>query len=398
MHKNATMRYFFRPAAFVLCLASCQLLEPPLSVNRPRIEEGLHTVVPSPEKEDPDTVLLVSALCFPQSYDWQKDSLFGRVPCTLKLFRDGEEALSLSAGPGTFVSASHDGHHIIDGSLFTEYSDQHQTVICRDGEKIASWSGRERLVGLLPKDDDLYTLGCSATGLVYRRNGIESLRIDDCEPFGGFRFITYGPTGALYEVDGTVCFAFQSARGGISTVFVAYGGEPREVFSARDAEVLDAKIVGNGVAILYNSGGTARLKDGSGHCINIPNPGAISWVAAEIAELDGALTAVGYFLNSGENRLSFGIGRSNYSKRFISAPLAVYIQSEELVPVYAGEDVPSDCYFLSADCACFSPSGSLTIALSPKDTTSRPYVLCGGGRAEYPVDGFLTGVAYHISY
>ncbi|MBO4742336.1 MAG: hypothetical protein J5533_01760 [Bacteroidales bacterium] len=392
------MRYFFRPAAFVLCLASCQLLEPSLSVNRPRIEEGLHTVVPSPEKEDPDTVLLVSALCFPQSYDWQKDSLFGRVPCTLKLFRDGEEALSLSAGPGTFVSASHDGHHIIDGSLFTEYSDQHQTVICRDGVKVASWSGRERLVGLLVRDETLYTLGCSSAGLVYRKNGIETLKISDGVPFGGFRFNTYGSGGALYEVDGAVCFAFQAPRGGVPTVFFAMDGEPKEVFSAPDADLLDAKMLGDGVVVLYKEQLYTSLRYGSGKNINLPHSEHIAWNAAEIALVDGMPAAVGYCRYDNDAHLSFGISRYDYAKRLKDPPLAVYFSGGALVPVYAGVEVPPDCFFMSRDCACLSPEGPLTLALTPRDAQERPYVLSGGERTEYPVDGFLTGVSYHISY
>ena len=392
------MRYFFRPAAFVLCLASCQLLEPPLSVNRPRIEEGVHTNIPSTIPREPDTVLLVSALSYPPSYDWKKDSLFGRVPCTIKLFKGGELALSLPAGPGTLFSTSHDTHHIIDGSLYTEYSDSHQTVICRDGEKIASWSGRERLVGLLVRDETLYTLGCSSAGLVYRKNGIETLKISDGVPFGGFRFNTYGSGGALYEVDGAICFAFQAPRNGVSTVFFAKDGELNEVFSAPDADLLDAKMLGDGVVVLYKEQLYTRLRYGSGKIIILPHSEHIAWNAADIAIVDGMPAAVGYCRYDNDAHLSFGISRYDYAKRLKDLPLAVYFSGGALVPVYAGVEVPPDCFFMSRDCACLSPEGQLTLALSPRDAQERPYVLCAGERTEYPVEGFLTGVSYHISY
>lgn len=396
MHKNATMKSSpFRPAALVFLLAACQLLEPPVHLGTPRSDEGLHTVIPG--TPFPDTVLLVSALCYPQTYDWRKDSLFGRVPCTLKLFRDGEEALSLQAGPGTVISSSHDAHHIIDGSLFTEYTDSRQTVICRDGEKVASWAGRERIVGLLPKDGVLYTLGCSDAGMVFRKNGVEALRVEDGVPFGGFRFITYGRTGALYEHEEAVCFAFQSSRKGVPAVFIAHGGDPVEVLSVPGAKMLDAKLLRDGAAVLYDDSGAARLWHGRGQVIDIPQRGAITWEAAEIAELGGSLCAVGYCHGSGDSSLSFGIGRSNYSNRFNVTPLAAYVRTGELVPVFAGEDVPADCCFLSGDCACFSPTGGLTLALSPKDMSASPYVLCDGQKAEYPVHGILTGVSYYIS-
>lgn len=395
MHKNATMKAsFILPAAFILFLAACQILEPPLHMGSPRKDEGLHTVIEDPR--EPDTVLLVSALCYPPSYDWRKDSLFGRVQCTVKLFRDGEEAVAISAGPGTQVSSSHDAHHIIGGSLYSEYSDSRQTVICCDGVKTASWSGRERLVGLMLRDGVLYTLGCTASDLVYRKNGVELLRICDAVPFGGFRFNTYGPTGALYEYEGAVCFMFLTHQDGNAKVFAALDGELREVFSSPGAEVLDARMTGDGPIVLYNADGVTCLRDGTGSTERLPNSDHIIWEEAEIAMIGGKPAAVGYCRHEGESEGTFWIRRQNYSNRFVINPLAVYFRDGEPVPVYAGKEVPEDSYFLSRDCACLSPCGGLTIAVSPKDKSVKPYVISDSGRQEYDVDGLLTGVSYQI--
>ena len=398
MHKNLAMKpSFLRPAAFVFFLAACQVLEPPLPVGSPRINDDVHTVVPGSDTHKADTALLVSALCYPPSYDWRKDSLFGRVSCTVKLFRDGAEYLSVPAGPGTLVSSSHDAHHIIDGSLFTEYSDSRQTVVCRDGAKASSWSGRERLVGLMPADGMIYTLGCASDGLVYRKNGVEVLRIDECVPSGGFRFNTYGQYGALYKHDGAVCFMFHTIHDGVTRVFAVLDGELKEVFSRPGAEVLDAKMLPDGPAVLYKADGVTMLQYGSARAVNLPNSEHVVWEGVEIALIGGLPEAVGYCRRNGEQYGSFWIMRQNYSFRFINNVLAVYFRDGTLVPVYAGKDVPEGCLFLSRDCACLSPDGSLTLALSPKDESESPYVLLDGERTEYPVHGIITGVSFHIS-
>ena len=148
---------FLSSILFIL-LAACQLLDPPLSLGEPREQHG--TVVPSdPVPAEPDTSLFVTALCFPPSYDWRKDSLYGRVECTIKLFRNGEEVLSVPAGQGTQVGASQDAHHVVEGHLYTEFQGAGVTVLCLDGEQVASWEGAERLCGLLEKDGVLHTVG-----------------------------------------------------------------------------------------------------------------------------------------------------------------------------------------------------------------------------------------------
>ena len=316
----------------------------------------------------------------------------------LRLYKDGEEVLSLPAGLGTLVSAAHDAHHIIDGSLFTVFSDSRRTVVCMDGKEAASWTGQERIAGILLKDGVLHTLGCAGNGLIYRRNGEETLQVDDGVPYGGFGFNTYGPGGALYEHDGKVCFTYQVVSNGIPAVYVCLDGEVTKVFSsARYSELIDAKMLDSGPAVLYNEGLVTRLWNGTGDGIMLPYSRYVQWPAAEIGMLDGELAAIGYCLYTGEPSLCFAVGTGEYVHKIKPAPFAVYFKGDEIVPVRPGVDVPSECYFFSRDCACLSPDGVLTLALTPRDPAQSPYVLRGGERTEYPLHGFITGVSYQIS-
>ena len=77
-------------------LAACSPLdEPPSGGDRRRPDAGappvvtdtLETPAPEPPAPEPDIVLFYSAVRFPDGYDWQRDSAFGAVACTLRLYR-----------------------------------------------------------------------------------------------------------------------------------------------------------------------------------------------------------------------------------------------------------------------------------------------------------------------
>lgn len=378
-------------------LCSCQLLDPPLSMGEPRQEHG-SVPAETPVSAEPDTSLFVTAICFPLSYDWHKDSLYGRVGCTLKMFRNGEEVLALQAGPGTQVSTSLDGHHLIDGRLYTEFSGPGGTSVWRDGELIASWQGTERLCGLLEKQGVLHSLGAGPGGLVYRRAGAEILRVADGEPFGGFRQEGYGQTGALYQQDSTVCFCFLSSRDGTRKVFVSRNGEPSAVLGARDAKVLDARLIDGVPAVFFCRGSDSYLAVGSQEW-SMTYLGGMIWDCASVIVLDGQPAVLGRYRYTSGSAPVWCIGRPNMSMTISGKPSYFYIKDgSEVLSVSEGGEIPDGCYFPSRDCACLSPDGSLTMALTPKDISARPYVLCGGEAREYPVHGFLTSVSYHITY
>ena len=376
-------------AAFAIIIPSCQLLEQPLSTGHKRDD---YRQVPPKEDHQPDTVLLVTALCFPESYDWRLDSLFGQVQCTLKLYRGAEEALSLPAGPGTDISSSPDTYHIIDGSLYTECFNGTETVVCRNGERLACWKGKELLCGLVVKDGVLHTLGCGGGSLVYRRNGAEVLKVDGAVPYGGFRTDTYGPTGAIYESSDSVCFAFRTQH---EEVFAVVEGEPRAVFSNTYARVLDVKLIDGAAVVLYFRDGVLYYDSGAGGRRIFGKEG-VGWDYAALVMLGGDTASAGRLRCTGEIETDYGVAFDRRLRYLGSDTQFVYFGPDGYVPVSKGVEIPPDCYFLSRDCACLLPSGALAVALTPRDTESAPYVLVGGKVQEYPVYGLLASVSYQI--
>ncbi len=386
------------PLLLAAVVLSCQLLDPPLSMNRPRGSDSTFTYVTDTQAvPKPDTSVFVTALCFPSGYDWRRDTLFGNVACSLKLYRNGVRTLALATPPGSGPYSMQDAHHVVDGSLFTVSSGEDGTQVCRDGEPLASWTGSERLCGLLMHGGVLHTLGQGSGGLVYRRGGIEVLRIADGTPFGSFRQDTWGSTGALYVCRDSVCFAFSAVREGENAAYLVCGGEPRQVFSAPDAQILDVKLLGGLPAVLSTRGGVTRVSY-AGSEWSVSYAGPMVWIDGGLVLHSGQPAVVGRY-NFGEGtQASYSIGFRNASTTFLYKPLYVYYGGGAFVPVSTERDIPAGTRIMNRDCACIAPDGSLTLALTTEDGSVPPYVLEGGRRTEFPVHGFLTSVSYQIGF
>ena len=67
-------------------------------------------------KNRKDTTFYVSAITFPASYDWQRDTAYGNVACTLKVFKGAVPVLTLPAGPSSGISASPHRNHLLGSS------------------------------------------------------------------------------------------------------------------------------------------------------------------------------------------------------------------------------------------------------------------------------------------
>ena len=386
---------FFSPA--------CTLLDPPLGLGSPREgdelsqqasnghESGGQEPGGSGNQAKRDTLMFVSAVCFPEDYDWQRDTAYGKVACTIKLFKGGDEVLSVPAGPGTGVGASFDGHHIIDGSLYTVYSDSGGTFVGRDGVRVSQWPMREVLCGLLYRDGVLYTLGLGFDGsLVYRSNGSEHLNVPGGVPFGGFGVNTYGPTGALYEDDGAVCFAFRRETAGGWTVCTVANGVDTDVLTLRDGTyALDAKRIGGRSLVLYNWAKRGTIESDGRSCW-IPG---ICWRDAGLIDWEGEPAALGVCgLSSGG---ICGVAKEGRFRKIAGPADYLYSDGDDFVPL-ARSRFPG-CYLFSRSCGALV-GGDLAVALTPKDTSLSPYVLYRGKRTEYAVHGFLSGVAFQVTY
>ena len=376
--------------------SSCTLLDPPLSLGGPRQGDGFSQ--PASNESGSlrrDTLMLVSAVSFPDSYDWQRDSAYGRVQGTVKLYCNGEERLSVPAGPGTDASTAFDGHHIIGNSLYTAYSDASGTAIGRDGERLSHWPEREVVCGLLDRDDGLYSLGTGSDGsLTLRCDGRKVLSVPGGIAFGGFGADTYGPTGALYDDNGAVCFAYmlKNARGW--TVSIVADGDPVEALSVRyRSSALDARRMNGRRVVLFDDAGcTSLYVNGTVHSFSA-SAGA-RWTEAGIVEWNGVLSALGKCEIFAAHRNGCGVGNAQGFKEITGAPDYVFYDGGSFVPLNL-----RDCAgarFLGRSCASLL-GGSLALALTPRDGSISPYVLYRGVRTEYPVHGFLSGVAFQIT-
>lgn len=166
--------------------------------------------VPVHAQPPADTVLYMTAVEFPEGYDWRRDTSFREVQGRLVLYRDSLRILEFPAGPGYPAGLDPDLHHFVGGHIYTESCTGDETVIGRDGETLFSYPGRELLCGLLVEGDDVYTLGRSRSGKGFslRRNGEELFSRPDGGIAAHFSANPLYLSGALYRDRGHMYFSY----------------------------------------------------------------------------------------------------------------------------------------------------------------------------------------------
>ncbi len=145
-------------------------------------------------------VTYVTALDYPDGYDWRTDVEKGSVKCSLVVYADGIPAMKVAVGDEYEVSSDPDMHRMIGGHLYSDFSSDSTTVIKRDGKELVRYDGREMISGLVENGGYVYTLGDSrqGSGFSFRRDGEVILKRDRGSSFG-----------ALHHVGDTVSFAFR---------------------------------------------------------------------------------------------------------------------------------------------------------------------------------------------
>ena len=171
----------------------------------------------------------LTAVEFPASYDWERDTAYGTVACRLILFSGKERVLSLDAGPDYEISPDPDMHRAVGGHLYTDFATDAETVIRRDGEELFRYPGREAIRGFLLIDGHIHTLGedRSGGGFAYRIDGEVVLGRDAGLLLEGGAPAAAGQPdliqdGPLYVEAGQVCFSY------------CLPGTPPELFLVRD--------------------------------------------------------------------------------------------------------------------------------------------------------------------
>ncbi|MGM9735388.1 MAG: hypothetical protein ACI3ZL_03145 [Candidatus Cryptobacteroides sp.] len=168
------------------------------------------------------SILYMTTMEYPKGYDWMSDPEKGTVKCSLVVSADGAPTLKLAVGDNYCISSDPDMHRLIDGSIYTDFSTESETVIKRDGVECFRYGARESILGMNVVGDDIYTLGQSRSGagFSFRKNGETIV----AKKYGYlFRHLDCGE-------DGEMSFAFYEA--------VSSGDEMLErYYLVRDSEV-----------------------------------------------------------------------------------------------------------------------------------------------------------------
>lgn len=201
------------------------------------------TVVPQREEPRTDTVIYMTALEFPEGYDWRRDTSFGEVSGRVVLYRDSVRVLEIPAGPGSLASLDPDLHHLVDGHVYTESCTEDGTVIGLDGTELFSYPDRELLCGLLVEGTDVYTLGRnrSGSGFSLRRNGDILFSRPSGSVSAHFSARPDYPSGALYRDGGHMYFSYWQPYGTHREWYVVEDGSESRV-DVPDDRVYDIRV------------------------------------------------------------------------------------------------------------------------------------------------------------
>ena len=399
------MKTPFLLLALLAVLAACDPLGDGLDGLRARSASGPHgpgdsrgrggTTPDGPVLQPFDTTLLYTVVRFPEGYDWQRDTAYGSVLFELLLYKDREQVLALPSGADACFVPDPDRHHLLSGRLYTERMADGATRIGRDGVELFRFPGREYLVGLLEDGEDLFTLSRPAKGdgFSFRKNGEALISRTDGVPFGDLSDPSYGETGALYRDQERICFCFAAGNSIGRIYFSVRDGQEEQLreFPA-GTRLLDLKLSGGQVLSLreYSQGYTladGRLwPAGTGYSVT----GRFSTAA------DGAFSG---FLQGAAGSPEQLCREEAALYRTVRDALAVSVDEAGTVRWYTTTERGQErlpCHFLTPKCATLT--GSLPwLALTPRDTRTRPFVRAGTRVWEVDVNGYVSSLSVTVS-
>ena len=252
---------FLFPLLLMLAATGCERLEPGISLRRsgdllsrkergrtPR-SGGVTDSTGAPVVIPPDG-LFVTAVAYPEGYDWRRDTARGSVRGRVLLLRlrDGAAAepdwgaeaspaafdtiLALEAGAGRAVSLDADRHQFTGGHLYTQCITEVGTIHRRDGQTVLISQEKEYLRGILTLDhtagnsdgaspsgsagEALYTLSQRLDGeggFVLRRGWKPLLIRTGGRIHGSLGEPSFGRSGALFADGGEACFFYENPEG-----------------------------------------------------------------------------------------------------------------------------------------------------------------------------------------
>lgn len=153
----------------ILCvIAGCGVEE---VGNAPHINsEGIWT---GTSISDPYNVCYLTAMDYPDGYDWRSDPEKGRVKCKLILYADGIPILKIPVGDTYMVSSDDERHRVLAGDLYTDYTDGVSTVVKKNGKVLYVCDVAETLESMLVSEGHIHALSVplGGNGFRYRVDG-----------------------------------------------------------------------------------------------------------------------------------------------------------------------------------------------------------------------------------
>lgn len=232
---------------------------------RSRTEAGGRRPVSETEAGQRDLHVYLTAVVWPEDYDWQRDTAAAEP--SLLLLRDGETWLRTALLDGSV-------HRWRNGHLWESGFRDGVTLLLRDGKEFARWEGEEALKGFLTERDGVYTLTqrVGTPGVRLRRSG-ELLFADDRGTVLGSMDESGWDGGALAKDAEELCYGyFAPSDGGRREFRFMEGTELFRLVPPEEwTEIYDARRLGG---ILYrtqaDAAGLFLLADGGNGRIPLP--------------------------------------------------------------------------------------------------------------------------------
>ena len=344
-----------------------------------------------------DTAVFITAVRFPEEYDWCLDTACGNASSEILLYRNGNVVRTIAAGRGTDISSDPDFIHTVGERVFTEYPGRSENVLSVDGEEFLRVPSDERLKGVLNRDGHFYTLtqGCLGRGIVLRKDDTVLLRDDSGVLFGDFNDPSYPESGALYENGAHYYFCYKDAA--TSCCHLVKDGVPTMSEKSGSDDILDMKMSGKepdlarakGFGRYWQSARLFYTSDGTciaGQCSDSEGGDSVHSCVASLS--DGTTDEI----CSGEAVLYCGTGIS-------WGVMLDYGGKIKIVTSRGGQTtMPETYHFFSGRCA--APAGDkLLLALTPRDRSIPPKVMMGKDVYELEGlgNGFITGVSFKVT-
>jgi len=397
--------------AIIMCISACSK-ENLSERHRTGAYEDKGSGEQLPDEVVHDTSVFIVGVEVTEDYDWRRDTLGGIFKATLVLFKNFRRELELEISPENEISPEYDSHLLIDGHLFTLFYADRTMVVKRDGRTVLKTDSSEKLKGLVPTSEGIYSLCERDSGGVFtlRCNDRVILEARGDAIFGSVNDDCCGPTGALYIDEGKLYFCYRATVAGQSAYYVVEDGQvcaltpPMDCsqYSIKDIKVENGSVnyltvTNNRICLFRNGNRDFHEVDGKekyydGRLLRQ----RLSSVAVGEYHFSHTIFGRGLLYPAEMNKdFSFSIGMfvipgTGGAQMLINWPnkthQTVHYKS------WGGTDINDRCYCFSHKCG-YCLNSKLYLALTPVEKGRKPYIWTQYDTTEVSVNGYLTAIA-----